>query len=142
MKKIILLLFSFLSVSILFAQESKAHNPIIFADVPDMSMIRVGDSYYMASTTMHMCPGVPVMKSKDLVNWQMLNYAYDKLADDDALSLINGKSNYGRGSWASSLRYHKGTYYIATYAQTTDKTYIFRKKCFIYKKQRACFISF
>lgn len=108
------------------AQTPKAHNPIMYADVPDMSMIRVGDSYYMASTTMHMCPGVPVMKSKDLVNWQMLNYAYDKLADDDALSLINGKSNYGRGSWASSLRYHKGTYYIATYAQTTDKTYIFR----------------
>jgi beta-xylosidase len=91
-----------------------------------MSMLRVGDTYYMASTTMHMCPGVPVMKSKDLVNWQMLNYAYEKLGDDDALSLVNGKSNYGKGSWASSLRYHNGTYYIATYAQTTDKTYIFR----------------
>jgi len=110
----------------LFAQGKKAQNPIIFSDVPDMSMIRVGDTYYMASTTMHMCPGVPVMKSKDLVNWQMLNYAYQKLGDDDALSLVNGKSNYGRGSWASSLRYHKGVYYVATYAQTTDKTYIFR----------------
>ncbi|MDP4204256.1 MAG: glycoside hydrolase 43 family protein [Bacteroidota bacterium] len=126
MKKIILLLFSFLSVSILSAQGSKAHNPIIFADVPDMSMIRVGDTYYMASTTMHMCPGIPIMKSKDLVNWQMLNYVYEKLGDMDALGLNNGKNNYGKGSWASSLRYHNGTYYIATYAQTTDKTYIFR----------------
>ena len=116
----------FVMATALFAQGKKAQNPIIFSDVPDMSMIRVGDTYYMASTTMHMCPGVPVMKSKDLVNWQMLNYAYEKLGDDDALSLINGKSNYGKGSWASSLRYHNGTYYIATYAQTTDKTYIFR----------------
>jgi beta-xylosidase len=106
--------------------QAKAQNPIIFADVPDMAMIRVGDIYYMASTTMHMCPGVPIMKSKDLVNWEMLNYAYDRLGEDDALSLVNGKSNYGKGTWASSLRYHNGTYYIATYAQTTDKTYIFR----------------
>ncbi|HZK69172.1 MAG TPA: glycoside hydrolase 43 family protein [Paludibacter sp.] len=109
----------------LFAQGEKAQNPIIFSDVPDMSMIRVGDTYYMASTTMHMCPGVPIMKSKDLVNWKMLNYAYNTLGEMDELSLINGKSNYGKGSWASSLRYHNGTYYIATYAQTTDKTYIF-----------------
>ena len=45
----------------------KAHNPIIFADVPDPSMIRVDDTYYMSSTTMHMNPGVPIMKSKDLI---------------------------------------------------------------------------
>jgi beta-xylosidase len=126
MKNVILLFFCLLSVPMLCAQGNKAHNPIIFADVPDMSIIRVGDTYYMASTTMHMCPGIPIMKSKDLVNWQMLNYAYEKLGDMDALSLNNGKNNYGKGSWASSLRYYKGTYYIATYAQTTDKTYIFR----------------
>lgn len=124
--------FSFICVmSVLFsnvvvAQKNPAKNPIIYADVPDMSMIRVGDTYYMASTTMHMVPGVPIMKSKDLVNWEMLNYAYDKLGDDDALSLVNGKSNYGKGTWASSLRFHNGTYYIATYAQTTNRTYIFR----------------
>ena len=61
------------------AQVNSARNPIIFTDVPDMSMIRVGDTYYMSSTTMHMCPGVPIMKSKDLVNWQIVNYAYDIL---------------------------------------------------------------
>ena len=49
----------------------QATNPIIFADVPDMSMVRVGDTYYMSSTTMHMSPGVPIMKSNDLVNWQL-----------------------------------------------------------------------
>ena len=122
------LLFLSAFVSKTSAQENKAHNPIIWADVPDISVIRVGDTYYMASTTMHMCPGVPIMKSKDLVNWQMVNYAYDKLGDDDALSLVNGKSNYGKGSWASSIRFHNGMYYISTYAQTTDKTYIYETK--------------
>jgi len=122
---LIVLLSILLGVTV-FAQNEKAQNPIIFADVPDMSMIRVGDTYYMASTTMHLCPGVPVMKSKDLVNWEILNYAYEKLGEEDALSLINGKSNYGKGTWASSLRYNNGMYYIATYAQTTNKTYIFR----------------
>ncbi len=67
--------------------QSLATNPIVFADVPDMAMIRVGDTYYMSSTTMHMSPGLPIMKSKDLVNWQLIGYAYDTLGDNDALTL-------------------------------------------------------
>src|SRR4249919_1754575 len=104
----------------LLAQENlKARNPIIFADVPDMSIVRVGDTYYMSSTTMHMSPGVPIMKSKDLVNWQLVNYAYDTLANMNELNLTNGKSTYGRGSWASCIRYHNSTFYVSTFAQTT-----------------------
>lgn len=103
----------------------KAHNPIIFADVPDMSMIRVGNTYYMSSTTMHMSPGVPIMKSTDLVNWKLVNYAYDTLANVDALNLTDGKSTYGRGSWASSIRYHNNKFYVTTFAQTTGKTHIY-----------------
>jgi len=105
-----------------------AANPVIYADVPDMSMIRVGNNYYMSSTTMHMSPGVPIMKSNDLVNWHLVNYAYDTLANVDAMNLANGKSTYGRGSWASSLRYHNGIYYVSTFAQTTGKTYIYSTK--------------
>ncbi|TLV01456.1 glycoside hydrolase family 43 protein [Dyadobacter luticola] len=105
-----------------------ARNPIIFADVPDAAMIRVGDTYYMSSTTMHMNPGVPIMKSKDLVNWELVSYAYDTLANVDELNLVNGKNTYGRGSWASGLRYHRGTFYVTTFAQTTGKTYIFTTK--------------
>ncbi|MBP1618123.1 MAG: glycosyl hydrolase 43 family protein [Bacteroidetes bacterium] len=112
----------------LTAQTPKAHNPIIFADVPDMSMIRVGNTYYMSSTTMHMSPGVPIMKSKDLVNWEIVSYAYDTLANVDALDLVNGKSAYGKGSWASTIRYHRGLFYVTTFAQTTGKTYIFTTK--------------
>ncbi|SKC63759.1 glycoside hydrolase family 43 protein [Ohtaekwangia koreensis] len=106
----------------------KATNPIIFADVPDMSMIRVGKNYYMSSTTMHMNPGVPIMKSTDLVNWKLINYAYDTLADMPELNLTEGKNTYSKGSWASSLRYHKGMYYVTTFAQTTGETYIFKTK--------------
>ena len=81
----------------LTAQKNKANNPIIFADVPDISIVRVNDNYYMSSTTMHMNPGVPIMKSKDLVNWKTIGYAYDTLANIDELNLANGKSTYGRG---------------------------------------------
>ena len=86
------------------AQVKQATNPIIFADVPDMAMIRVGNNYYMSSTTMHMSPGVPIMKSTDLVNWKMIGYVYDTLVSNDDMNLENGKSTYGRGSWASSIR--------------------------------------
>ncbi len=110
------------------AQPQKAQNPVIFADVPDLSMIRVGDTYYMSSTTMHMAPGVPIMKSTDLVNWELVNYAYDTLANVDAMNLVNGKSTYGKGTWASCIRYNKGMYIVSTFAQTTNKTYIYKTK--------------
>lgn len=111
------------------AQTGKAHNPVIYADVPDLSIIRVQDTYYMSSTTMHMNPGVPIMKSNDLVNWKLVNYAYQTLEDnDDKLNLDNGKNDYGRGSWASSLRFHNGIYYVSTFSGTTGKTYIFSTK--------------
>jgi beta-xylosidase len=126
MRKTILLLFVVLTAS-LFAQ-NKAHNPLIWADVPDMSMMRVGDTYYMSSTTMHFNPGVPIMKSNDLVNWELVNYCYNVLDTLDELTLNNGKSTYGRGTWASSIRYHKGLYYVSTFSQTTGKTYIFTTK--------------
>jgi beta-xylosidase len=102
-----------------------AANPILWADVPDPSVIRVGDTYYMSSTTMHMSPGLPIMKSRDLVNWTMVGYAYDTLEDNDALNLANGKNAYGRGSWASSLRYRDGIFYVSTFSSTTGKTHVF-----------------
>ena len=103
-----------------------ARNPIIWADFPDPAVIRVGDTYYMSNTTMHMCPGLPIMKSKDLVNWEMVSYAYQRLEDNDETTLQIGKNMYGKGSWASSLRYHDGMYYATTFALNTGKTYIFK----------------
>jgi beta-xylosidase len=113
---------------VLHVRADSAANPIIYADVPDMAMIRVGGTYYMSSTTMHMSPGLPIMKSRDLVNWQLVNYAYDILDDVDELNLANGKNSYGRGSWASSLRYHDGVFYATTFSGTTGKTYVYTTK--------------
>ncbi|WP_347840154.1 glycoside hydrolase 43 family protein [uncultured Draconibacterium sp.] len=110
------------------AQPNQARNPIIFADVPDISIVRVDDVYYMSSTTMHMSPGVPIMKSNDLVNWNLVNYAYDTLANVNPLNLVNGKNAYGRGSWASCIRHHNNTFYVSTFAGTTGTTYIFSTK--------------
>ncbi len=106
------------------AQVKQAQNPVIFADVPDISMVRVGNTYYMSSTTMHMTPGVPIMKSKDLVNWELVGYTYNTLGENDALTLNNGKNAYGRGTWASCIRYHNNTYYVSSFSSTTGKTYI------------------
>ena len=115
--------------TVAFSQDNKAKNPLIYADVPDLSMIRVDDTYYMSSTTMHVNPGVPIMKSTDLVNWKLVNYVYETLEDDnDRLNLDNGKNDYGRGSWASCLRYQNGIYYVSTFSGTTGKTYIYSTK--------------
>lgn len=86
-------------------------NPVMWADVPDMSVTRKGDDYYLISTTMHLMPGAPVMKSKDLVHWEIVSYVFDSLHDNSKYNLING-SVYGRGQWASSIRYHNGKYYV------------------------------
>lgn len=126
MKVFVFLSFMF-SVLNLSAQ-NKAHNPVIWADVPDISMIRVDDTYYMSSTTMHMNPGVPIMKSKNLIDWEMASYAYETLGDIDAFELENGENTYGRGSWASSLRYHNGTFYVSTFSNSSGMNYIFSTK--------------
>ena len=55
------------------------YNPNVYSDVPDIDMIRVGENYYMVSTTMHMSPGCPILKSTDLVNWETVNYVLTAL---------------------------------------------------------------
>ena len=104
---------------------AQAHNPLIWADVPDVAVLRVGDTYYMSSTTAHMSPGLPIMRSKDLANWEMISYGHDALDDTDELALRNGKNSYSGGSWASSLRFHDGKFVVTTFARNTGKTYIY-----------------
>lgn len=86
-------------------------NPIIWSDFPDNDVIRVGDTYYMVCTTMYFFPGVPVLKSKDLVNWEYLTNAITKFKQHPAYDM-NGGTRYGHGQWASSIRYHNGKFYI------------------------------
>lgn len=113
MKKIGLLLSVLLLASNLIAQNKTTPytNPVMWADVPDMSITRNGDDYYLISTTMHLMPGAPVMKSKDLVHWEIASYVFDTLNDNSKYDLLDGTA-YGRGQWASSIRFHNGKYYV------------------------------
>lgn len=101
-------------------------NPFIYADVPDDDIIRVGDTYYMVHTTMYFTPGVPIMKSKDLFSWEICGYVYDTYADGDVQNLKNGKHDYAHGQWATSLRYHDGTFYVFFGSYGTGKSYIYK----------------
>ena len=85
-------------------------NPMLWADVPDPDVIRVGDTFYLVSTTMHLMPGAPVMASKDLKNWETVGYIFDKLTDSPKYDLQEG-TVYGRGQWATSLKYHDGKFW-------------------------------
>ena len=106
---------------------SQTNNPVIWSDVPDDDVIRVGDTYYMVSTTMFFSPGAPVMKSKDLVSWEICGYVYDRLADGDVQNLTNGKHDYAHGQWAASLRYNEknGRFYVFFGSYGTNKSYIY-----------------
>ena len=97
-------------------------NPLTYTDIPDPDIIRVDDTYYMVSTTMYFCPGAPIMKSKDLVHWELVNYVYDYLNDDDVYNLRNGRNAYGKGQWAASLRYQDGIFYCLFIANDQGKT--------------------
>ena len=103
-----------------------AVNPLTYTDIPDNDVIRVGEDYYMVSTTMYFCPGAPIMRSRDLVHWETVSYIYDLLEDDDIYNLRDGKNAYGKGQWATSLRYQDGMYYALFVANDQHKTYLFR----------------
>lgn len=102
------------------------HNPIIWADVPDVDVIRVENTFYMVSTSMHSMPGCPIMKSRDLVHWEIAHYVFDSFEDNPGHNLENRKGIYGNGSWAASLRFHEGYYYLAFNCNDTHHFYIYR----------------
>lgn len=100
-------------------------NPITRTDYPDPDVIRVDDTYYMVSTTMHFFPGGAVLRSYDLVNWEIVNYIFDTLDDTPGEHLERESSIYGRGMWAPSLNYHEGVFYVAFKSASSGKTYLF-----------------
>ena len=87
-------------------------NPLFYDEFSDPDMIRVGADYYLTGTTMHTMPGLPILHSRDLVNWNLLGYAFDRLDLGPDFRLEGGKNIYGGGIWAPSFRYHDGTFYI------------------------------
>ena len=86
-------------------------NPLFYEEFEDPDVIRVGEDYYLAGTTMHMNPAVQLVHSKDLVNWELAGYCTDKLDLGPAYRLEDGNI-YGRGIWAPCIRYHDGMFYV------------------------------
>ncbi|UKK53197.1 glycoside hydrolase 43 family protein [Prevotella sp. E2-28] len=120
-----------LTLTVMLLSGAGAHaqikNPMLWADVPDPDVIRVDDTFYLVSTTMHLMPGGPVMASKDLKNWETVGYIFDKLTDSPKYDLQEG-TVYGRGQWATSLKYHNGKFYALlapNEAGAMGDTYIF-----------------
>ena len=90
-------------------------NPLFYDEFSDPDILRVGDDYYLAGTTMHTVPGLVILHSKDLVNWENISYCFDRFDfDDDAFSLKNHKEIYGQGVWAPAIRYANGQFYVFT----------------------------
>lgn len=83
-------------------------NPVLLADYSDPDIIRVGSDFYMVSSEFHFM-GMPVLHSKDLVNWKIIGQVYNRL---DIHSQYNTMEKYGAGSWAPSIRYHDGLFYV------------------------------
>ena len=129
MKRLLLIFSLFTLHCVLFISPAGAQmqNPVLFADVPDIDIICVDGTYYMVSTTMHFAPGCGIMKSKDLVNWEIINYAYDEIDEGDQFRLLGGHSDYSQGSWAANLRYdpYEKMFYMIMTCNTTGKTYFY-----------------
>ncbi len=88
-------------------------NPLLYDEFSDPDIIRVEDDYYMAGTTMHTVPGLVVLHSKDLVNWENVSYCFDRFDfTEDRFFLKNNQEIYGQGIWAPCIRYANGQFYI------------------------------
>ena len=88
-------------------------NPLFYDEFSDPDILRVGDDYYLAGTTMHTVPGLVILHSKDLVNWENISYCFDRFDfTDDQFALRNGKEIYGQGIWAPCIRYANGQFYV------------------------------
>ncbi len=114
----VFLFISILVSNILSAQKNLSDNgdgtysnPVIAADFPDPDVILIGDTYYMVTTTMFIFPGVTVLKSNDLVNWEYCSNAVPRF-DFSPCYNLDGCSRYGHGQWATSLKYHNGKFYL------------------------------
>ncbi|MCK7589081.1 glycoside hydrolase 43 family protein [Subsaxibacter sp. CAU 1640] len=83
-------------------------NPIIYADYSDPDVVRAGDDYYMTASSFNAVPGLPILHSKDMVNWKLVNYALPLVVPKETFDI----PQHGNGVWAPSIRYHNNEFYI------------------------------
>ncbi|MEL0455845.1 glycoside hydrolase 43 family protein [Flavobacteriaceae bacterium SZ-1-7] len=118
-----LFIFSLLAYNLLLAQINKPYisevwvadngdgtynNPIIYADYSDPDVVRVGYDYYMTASSFNVAPGLPILHSKDMVNWTLINHALETQVPEETFNM----PQHGNGVWAPAIRYHKGEIYI------------------------------
>ena len=87
-------------------------NPLFYDEFSDPDLIRVDDWFYMTGTTMHVVPGLPLLRSRDLVNWEFVSYALPAFPPGPEYRLEDGQDLYGQGIWAPVLRHHAGKFHI------------------------------
>lgn len=83
-------------------------NPVLFADYSDPDVIRVGNDYYLTASSFNCTPGLPILHSKDLVNWRIINHALKKQVPENVFDA----PQHGKGVWAPSFNYRNGEFYI------------------------------
>lgn len=83
-------------------------NPVLHADYSDPDVIRVGNDYYMTSSSFNSAPGLPILHSKDMINWELVNYALQKQTPLEVFA----QPQHGNGVWAPCIRYHNKEFYI------------------------------
>ncbi len=83
-------------------------NPVLHADYSDPDVCVVGEDYFLTASSFNCTPGLPILHSKDLVNWKIVNYALKKV---EPVEYYN-EARHGKGVWAPSIRFHEGMYYI------------------------------
>lgn len=83
-------------------------NPVIHADYSDPDLIRVGDDFYLTASSFNAVPGLPILQSKDLVNWKLVSHALTRHPP----FAVYSKPQHGNGVWAPAIRYHAGEFYI------------------------------
>ena len=86
----------------------KYKNPVLYADYSDPDVIRVGDDYWLTASSFNHMPGLPILHSTDLVNWELVNTVF---LHQEPLETFD-KVTPGEGVWAPAIRYHNGEYYI------------------------------
>jgi beta-xylosidase len=83
-------------------------NPVLFADYSDPDAVRVGDDFYLVSSSFHSTPGLPILHSKDLVNWTIINHVFTAQPPADHFAVVR----HGEGVWAPAIRWHDGKFWI------------------------------
>jgi beta-xylosidase len=112
----------------LLAHAAEIVNPILWNDLADPDVIRVGDAYYYSASNMHYVAGAPLLRSYDLANWEFIGYSVPRYDFGSKYDLEDGQRAYIQGTWASVLGFRESDqlFYCGGCIRGSDATYIYR----------------